>query len=319
MKNDLFISVIIPVYNVENYLRKSINSILEQTYKNYELILIDDGSTDSSGKICDEYANKYECIKVFHQKNAGLSAARNKGIDVSSGNYICFLDSDDWYSNNALEEFVRLVNNYKSDISIINVFNTVDEKTEHKYENKVCIYNQKEAITMLFKNQSVFGTACNKLYKKEIFDDIRFPNGRSWEDMYISLDVLMNVSKIAWSQNACLYYRHRESSITSSRFSKRNLDEYYAICHVDESIRKINRMDLWLKNNYRCLNYLMKTYIRLKDSELPEKNELMIDYKNKIIILFNSLPLLRWRFKDIKRYLYFRLSPQIYKFFVYKN
>ena len=105
MDKNIFISVIIPVYNVEKYLRKSINSILEQSYKNYEIILIDDGSTDSSGLICDEYSKKHCFIKTFHKKNGGLSSARNYGIDKSSGNYICFLDSDDWYSDNAFEEF----------------------------------------------------------------------------------------------------------------------------------------------------------------------------------------------------------------------
>lgn len=319
MYNKLLISVIIPVYNVEIYIKKCIDSVLNQTFQNFEIILIDDGSTDNSGRICNEYVLKDNRIKVIHKNNAGLSAARNKGIDVSSGNYICFLDSDDWYSNNALEEFINLVINYNADISIIDIFNTIDDNAIYSPKNQIKIYNKSEAMTQLFQNSSVFGTACNKLYKREIFNNIRFPNGHSWEDMYISLDVLMNVSKIAWSKNASLYYRHRESSITSSRFSKRNLDEYYAICHVDESIRKINRMDLWLKNNSRCLNYLMKTYIRLEDSELLERYELMLDYKNKIINLFNSISWLRWRLKDIKRYLYFRLSPKIYKFFAYKN
>ena len=319
MDKSIFISVIIPVYNVEKYVRKSINSILEQTYKNYEIILIDDGSTDRSGKICDEYAYKYGNIKVYHQNNSGLSKARNTGIEKSKGNYICFLDSDDWYSNNALEEYVSLIINYKADISIINVFNTFDEKTIYLPKNTKFTYNKSEAMTQLFKNFSVFGSACNKLYKREIFNNIRFPNGQCWEDMYISLDVLMNISKIAYSKNACLYYRHREESITMSKFSRKNLDEYYAISHVSQSIRKVNRIDLWYKNNSRCLNYLMRTYIKLEDSELTDKKELMTEYKYKIYELFQSQPLIRWRFKDIKRYLYFRLSPKIYKFLAYKN
>ena len=196
MNEDIFISVIIPVFNVENYLRKTINSILNQTFRNFEIILINDGSTDSSGEICNEYANKFESIKVFHQKNAGLSAARNVGISKSKGNYICFLDSDDWYSNNALEEFVKLITDFKADIAAISVFEIFDEHTDYISENKINVFNNSEAMIQLFKNAEVFGTACNKLYKREIFNNIRFPEGLSWEDMYISLDVLTNVSKM---------------------------------------------------------------------------------------------------------------------------
>ncbi len=316
MKNDLFISVIIPVYNVEKYVRKSINSILEQTYKNYEIILIDDGSTDSSGKICDEYANKYECIKVYHQKNAGLSAAKNNGINKSKGNHICFLDSDDWYSNNTLEEFVNLVINYNVDISIINIFHTTDEGKEYTSSNDIIIYNQAEALTQLFINTYVLGSSNNKLYKKELFNNIKFPLNRSWEDMYISFDILMKIPKIAYSKNACLYYRHRKESITGSKFSRRNLDEYYALTHIDESIKKTQYISLWYKNNSRLLNYLMKTYIKLEESDFPDKTELMVDYKRKISELFKSQPLLRWSFKDIKRYIFFLISPKVFKLLV---
>jgi glycosyltransferase involved in cell wall biosynthesis len=316
MKNDLFISVIIPVYNVEKYVRKSINSILEQTYKNYEIILIDDGSTDSSGKICDEYASKYECIKVFHQKNSGQSVARNRGIEEASGKYICFLDSDDWYSNNALEEFVNLVNNYNVDISIINVFNTTKEENQYTAKNDIKVYEQTEALTQLFKNASVFGTSCNKLYKKELFDNIKFPPNRFWEDMYISFDILMENTQVAFSKNACLYYRHRQNSTTTSKFSKRNLDEYFALTHINESIKKTNYRFLLFKNNSRCLNYLMKTYIKLGESDLLDREKLMVDYKNKIFELFKSQPFLRWSFKDIKRYFLFLISPKVFKLFV---
>ena len=142
MYNKLLISVIIPVYNVEIYIKKCIDSVLNQTFQNFEIILIDDGSTDNSGRICNEYVLKDNRIKVIHQNNAGLSAARNKGIDVSSGNYICFLDSDDWYSNNALEEFINLVINYNADISIIDIFNTIDDNAIYSPKNQIKIYNK---------------------------------------------------------------------------------------------------------------------------------------------------------------------------------
>lgn len=314
------ISVIIPVYNVEKYLKKSIDSVLNQTFQNFEIILVDDGSTDNSGIICDEYAEKDNRIKVVHQKNAGVSVARNLGIEKSKGNYICFLDSDDWYSNNALEEFIKLITDFKADIAAISVFETSDEHTDYMSENKINVFNNSEAMTQLFKNALVFGTACNKLYKREIFNSIKFPKNLYWEDMYISLDVLINISKITWSKKACLYYRQqRKDSTTSSRFSKRNLDEYYAIKHVEETTRKINRMDLWIKNNYRCLNYLMSTYIKIEKSEFLDKNQLMNDYKIKINKLFKSMPFLRWSLKNIKRYLFFKISPQLYEFLILKN
>ena len=126
----------------------------------------------------------------------------------------------------------------------------------------------------------------------------------------------MKIPKIAYSKNACLYYRHRKESITGSKFSRRNLDEYYALTHIDESIKKTQYISLWYKNNSRLLNYLMKTYIKLEESDFPDKTELMVDYKRKISELFKSQPLLRWGFKDIKRYIFFLISPKVFKLLV---
>lgn len=319
MNYNLLISVIIPVYNVENYIRKTLDSVLEQTYKNYEIILVDDGSTDGSGKICDEYVSSCSQIRVIHQNNQGVSVARNVGIKEAKGDYLFFLDGDDWLSSNAFDELVSLVYDDKADIAAINIFNVTNEKAVYLPETTKTTYTSKEAMTMFFDDPGVFGSVNGKLYKRGIFNDLCFPEGQYWEDMHIGLEVLIGISKVIVSRKACLFYRHRENSTTSSKFSKRKLDEYIAITHVNDVIKQINRPDLYAKNQYRMLNYLMKTYIRLSESDLPDKKELMRDYYEKVKTTIKALPLFKWRFKDLKRYLYFRISPKLYKLLVYKN
>lgn len=221
MQTEPLISIVIPVYNVEPYLRDAINSALSQTYKNKEIILVDDGSTDSSSKICDDYAAEFGCIKVIHQKNRGLSAARNSGIKAAQGEYIAFLDSDDEYGDiRMIEHYIDIYSKNK-DIEIIQ-FPTIKYKNE-----KSCEITGKTNISLIGKDRimqsilygSLQCTVCDKIYKKEIFGEYKFTEGRFFEDIWLMVDLLQSIKRIEICNYGFYKYKIREGSITQTRYS----------------------------------------------------------------------------------------------------
>lgn len=213
------ISVIIPVYNVKEYLNKCIESVVNQTYKDLEIILIDDGSTDGSEIMCDNWQKKDPRIIIIHQENRGLSAARNSGIKRATGKYICFVDSDDFISNDYVE---ILYNNLIYNNVDISMCGFVDYYSESKMVSKIKkikskIYNKMDAQIYL----NVLGyfdvASWNKLYKKELFDGLQFPEGKTCEDWHIMFKVLDKVDRIYYDSSVKYYYRKRENSITTSK------------------------------------------------------------------------------------------------------
>lgn len=202
------ISVIVPVYNVEKYLHNNINSILSQTYKNLEIILVDDGSSDNSSKICDEYAKNDKRIKVIHKTNGGLSDARNAGIDASSGDYICFIDSDDTIDMDMIKLLYESLTKENSDVALCKL-NIVSDKGEKKLYDEVNI-NQisTETIASLFikndswheKNRIVSNgltwSACRAIYSRKIVGDTRFIKNMISEDFFSIWKLLGNVKKL---------------------------------------------------------------------------------------------------------------------------
>ena len=189
MSNPL-ISVIVPVYNVEKYLKKCIQSIINQTYKNLEIILVDDGSSDNSGKICDEFAQKDNRIKVIHKTNGGLSDARNAGLDVMSGEWVSFVDSDDFVSPYYIENLHYLVNKYDVDMAItsfVRFFNENTKLSSNKISNQeVLIHNPDEAIKNMLYGKYYSVSACFKIYKKDLFYNNRFTKGKIYEDFELT-------------------------------------------------------------------------------------------------------------------------------------
>lgn len=219
------ISVIVPVYNVEEYLDKCIKSILVQTYKNMEVILVDDGSTDKSGELCDRLALKDNRIKVYHKGNGGLSDARNFGIDRSHGKYLTFIDSDDIIAEDMVEELYGLLKENNGDISIcdpVHIFSSNDYKFESG--TKVQVFDNEEAIIEMLYQTSFLVSAWGKLYKKELFDNINFPKGILFEDIAIMYKLFFISKKIIYSNSKKYGYMHRENSITTKDFSIKDLD-----------------------------------------------------------------------------------------------
>lgn len=222
---DELISIVVPVYNVEKYLNRCIDSIINQTYSNIEIILVNDGSKDNSGNICDSYAAKDERIKVIHKENGGLSDARNVGIENSTGEYMCFIDSDDFISDKMIEKMREKIMNTHSDIVICNRIHFYNEREQHiKYKiiEGNLIMNAEEAIKELNSFRYFDMSACSKLYKSSLFEKLKFPKGKLSEDAYIMYLLFDNSNKITYFSDPLYYYYQRQNSI--SKDSKINYD-----------------------------------------------------------------------------------------------
>ncbi len=220
------ISVIVPVYNVEKYLSRCIDSILNQTYTDYELILVDDGSTDNSGKICDDYAEKKSNIKVIHQKNGGLSSARNTGTDNSKGSYITFIDSDDLVSNTYLETLFELLKKYDADISCCDFSFFYDESEIVNEQNNIlekCLDGETALEEMLYGKMHG-SSACAILMKRSIAETYKFPIGKFHEDDFVTFSYYGAAKKVAVTSEKMYYYFQRAVSIMHRPFGQSALD-----------------------------------------------------------------------------------------------
>jgi len=184
------ISVIVPIYNVEPYIHKCVDSILAQSYANFEIILVDDGSPDNCGKICEKYASDNPSVKVIHKENGGLSDARNAGLDIAKGEFICFVDSDDWCEKEMLQTAFDAMELSKCDMVAFGTFHDFIENGKNfrtviksaKCEHRVNSFE--ESLSLLIA-ESLSVTTCSKLYKKKVFANLRFPKGKLFEDTWI--------------------------------------------------------------------------------------------------------------------------------------
>lgn len=219
------ISVIVPVYNVEKYLKKCVDSIVNQTYKNLEIILVDDGATDNSGKICDELVELDNRIKVYHKKNGGLSDARNYGVERAAGDYIGFVDSDDYIDAEMYEKLYEAIKKENVDVAECNLKIVYPEKidlfTDQKYY-QIC--NKQEYLEEYLKIEKIFGSACVRLTKADIAKKLKFPVGKLYEDTYYAYDLIGIVDKYVIVDNPYYNYLMRENSITNAKFNPRIFD-----------------------------------------------------------------------------------------------
>ena len=219
------VSVIVPVYQVKEYLEECILSICNQTLRDVEIIIIDDGSKDGSEILCDELAKQDARIKVIHQKNRGLSAARNVGIEIAKGEYISFIDSDDCISADFLEILYNLCKETNSEISAVS-YRRIDQNSKKEYLKKVSydetirIFDRKQALIEHLITTSIDVIACNKMYKKEIFNNIRYPDGMLFEDMLTTYRLINEANRIAFVKAPLYCYRKRNGSIGNSVFKK---------------------------------------------------------------------------------------------------
>lgn len=255
------ISIIIPVFNVEKYLHRCLDSIIKQTYTNLEIILVNDGSTDNSGKICDDFSKTDKRIKVIHQSNKGLSGARNTGLTYVNGDYIGFVDSDDWVEPSFFEAMLQTITTKDVDIVECNIqkANTKLEFYNESKIKKVIIENRNEAITRIIKNQSF--SVWRRIYKTKLVSDIRFIEGKNSEDVYYTLEVFDRISNIALIDNKLYNYFIGGNSITRGAYRLKTLDSVEAAIYLTNRINK-NETDANLKKsaNLFLLKILLYNY-----------------------------------------------------------
>ena len=248
MKNKEKVSIIVPVYQAENYLEKCVKLILEQTYKYFELILVDDGSKDNSGSICDEYAEKDKRIKVIHKENGGASSARNKALDVCQGKYVTFVDSDDYIEKDYLEKMVKKLEEKGVDVigcASNKIYYNSTEKVSQKEDYEI---NSQTFTKWLFLQKGIGICRC-KLYKKEAIGDIRFNEKlQVGEDTYFNLLVAKNINKFYMLNQPLYNYVVNDESLV------RKLDDNYINKYLEASIITND----YVKENYKNNNEIIK-------------------------------------------------------------
>ena len=259
--NDL-ISVIIPIYNVEQYLPRCIDSVLAQTYENLEIFLVDDGSPDNCGRICDEYAAKDSRIKVIHKKNGGLSDARNTALDVCSGEYISFVDSDDYVSDDHIESLYRAIDKYHTRLAVCGIIR-FDES------GKSSIDYAPSSIEKCVSGEEMFETvwrpsACNKLYHKSLFAGIRYPYGKLYEDLFIYHDILAQIEQLSFTGKNSYFYYYRQNSIINREYDVRNTDFIEGLDLRINRLRELKYYDLADRQLVFMFNHTVEAYIKLK-------------------------------------------------------
>lgn len=254
------LSIIVPVHNCEKYIEKCINSILNQTFKDFELILVDDGSSDNSGKVCDYFNETDSRIKVIHQKNMGVSVARNVGLDISNGKYIGFIDGDDYIEKDMYEFLYSNIKKYEAEVAICgieNIFikNDGSEKLIHQTSDfsGVKILNGEEAFSESLKSKIFSVNPVNKLFDKKLFEGERFPEGKISEDAFIIPSILLKAKKVVCKADIKYYYVRHENSITTSSFFEKdwNVTEAYlnhlntVKKHYPKLIKEVEFRHIW--------------------------------------------------------------------------
>lgn len=226
MSNDIDkVSIVIPVYNVEVYIKQCVESCLYQDHENIEILLIDDGSTDKSGVICDELGKVSNKIRVFHKKNGGLSDARNYGIEHAIGEYITFVDADDIIGRNLVSTLYKGVKEYKCDLAVCGFVHFIDNDVpQYVYDGKYNCIDNENAIKEFLYQRSLSTSSCAKIYHKDLLRENKFIKGQRFEDNDFLFRILLSCKKVCLNQSLLYAYRHRVGSITTSNFSEKDFD-----------------------------------------------------------------------------------------------
>ena len=261
---DELISVIVPVYNVEKYLHQCIDSILMQTYKNLEIILVDDGSTDQSGSICDEYARQDKRVVTIHQKNKGLAGARNTGLDIMSGEWISFVDSDDWISNLFYEKQLLALKQHGAELALVRFSSSEDDfKKLHSNTIAELVLDSNQLLETYYKTQNskkITTSVWPRLYRANLIHNMRFPEGFLNEDILFTVETFLKCNLAVYIDEPLYYYRKiRIGSIMNAKFSsKRVMDNLELYTKVESLLISKGKAELTVKNFYNLYNILSR-------------------------------------------------------------
>lgn len=271
------ISVIVPVYNIDSYLQRMLDSLIRQSYTNLEIILIDDGSLDNSGKICDEYAAMDSRIRVVHKDNEGVSVARNLGLELSSGDYIGFVDSDDVIDENMYKKLYDNMVINDCDISVCDYI-TFSDKVNFEYRDNIKIYSREQALRDIINDGAITNFLWNKLFKKSLFNKVRFPMGKIYEDLYVMPKLIMSSKKVCYDNSKLYGYFKRNNSYVNTYNDQKN-NNYLSFCdECYEYLSKYNFLEEDLVK-YRCF-YIYSAFLQAAKSKCKNifKDEYMDSY-----------------------------------------
>lgn len=278
------ISIIVPVYNVKEYLEQCIDSLINQTYKNLEIIIVDDGSTDGSYELCEELKKRDDRIILYHKLNGGLSDARNFGLERTTGSYIGFVDSDDWVSVFMYEELINMIDKYQADIACCGRYICRNGKKYKKFTAKETCYTSKEALREILLTREIDVAMWDKLFRSELFRTIRFPVGENNEDIAIFYKLIGNSKLIVHTGSIGYYYRKRQGSITHSAYSS----------HKAKVLQKhLNELEKYVSKNFPELGSSYRRYLAMNNyfllSEYIQKNGTKKNSEyNMLLKIFNE-------------------------------
>lgn len=330
MKKDVLLTVVIPVYNVEKYLKRCVESVLVQEWHNYDILLVDDGSTDSSPQICDLYAEKYEMIRVIHKENKGLSDTRNRGIEEASGEYVYFPDSDDWLEPNTFSELSDVIEELTYDIISFNrEFVTSEEDKLISAKSRIQKLSGKQALLEMLNQGDVTGFANDKIYRKKLFldNDIEFPVGKYYEDLGTNYKLFLKATKVYVTNQKYYHYLITNPDSITQSWNEQKLQDmfgFYREIYYSPLIReKFEELEIeilqafYINGLIHILSSLYKSNISAQYSDIEKdikqeivKNSLgvtkLLNQPNKIKYLLYKLGLLKILFETQSKLLRYR-------------
>ena len=312
------ISVIVPIYKVEEYLDKCVDSIVNQTYTNLEIILVNDGSPDNCPKMCDEWSKKDSRIKVIHKENGGLSDARNAGIDIANGDYITFIDSDDYIELNYVEFLYNNLIQNNADISMGKQYVKYPNKTLNTGSGNIYVLNPHDCLEKMLYGEDFDVSAWAKLYKRELFKDIRYPKGRIFEDAATTYKLIDKSNMVVLNSQPIYNYIMRENSIINAEFKENKFElitsTFEMTDYINNKYPDLNKACA-RRNMYAYLSTLMQL-AKSKNKNKEYLNRLMtyIKKNRKSILKDKRIPK-RDRFSLVSTYFGFNFCKLSWKFY----
>ncbi len=287
------ISIIIPVYNVKPYLERCLCSVISQTYSDLEIIVIDDGSNDGSAEICDDFMRQDPRITVIHQENAGLSSARNRGLDIANGEWIAFLDSDDWIEPDMLQTLYELATNYHADISSCATINEIRGETENKhYDGLIREFCFNEMIGGLISGEFIRFEVWNKLWRRSIIKDLRFKVGQVSEDVYFDFRAFHLANKLVHINNPLHHYVVNRPGSTNTSYKKARLCIFEEFDSFMNEMKSEGNNDVYAMVAYLGIFFSKKIY---EEAVLTHQDDME---KQKLFGLFKKY----YRIKSARQY-----------------